>query len=81
MGYIQIWEEFEEYRIPEDIRKKLLSVKPGVTGLWQVEGRNEATFEGRIRMDLEYINSLSFWNDIKIILKTIWVMFTGKGAY
>ena len=76
-----IWEEFEEYRIPEDIRKKLLSVKPGVTGLWQVEGRNEATFEDRIKMDLEYIDSLSFWNDIKIILKTIWVMFTGKGAY
>ncbi|GAB6077201.1 sugar transferase [Desulfurobacterium crinifex] len=76
-----IWEEFEEYRIPEDIRKKLLSVKPGVTGLWQVEGRNEATFEDRIKMDLKYIDSLSFWNDIKIILKTVWVMFTGKGAY
>ena len=58
-----------------------MSVKPGVTGLWQVEGRNEATFEDRIKMDLEYVDSLSFWNDIKIILKTIWVMFTGKGAY
>ena len=58
-----------------------MSVKPGVTGLWQVEGRNEATFEDRIKMDLKYIDSLSFWNDIKIILKTIWVMFTGKGAY
>jgi len=76
-----IWEEFEEYRVPESVRKKLLSVKPGVTGLWQVEGRNEATFEDRIKMDLKYIDTISFWNDIKIILKTIWAMLTGRGAY
>ncbi len=76
-----ILEEFEEYKVPEDVRKKLLSVKPGITGLWQVEGRNEKTFEERIRLDLKYIDEMSFWKDMKIILKTIWIMIKGKGAY
>jgi len=76
-----IEKEFDEYQIPQEIRKKILSVKPGITGLWQVKKRNEATFEERIKMDLEYIENPSFLLDLKIILKTIWVMFTGKGAY
>ena len=73
--------EFEEYNIPTDIREKLLSVKPGITGLWQVNHRNEATFEERIKQDLEYIKNQSFLLDLKIIFKTIKVMLTGKGAY
>jgi len=76
-----IYKEFEEYNVPDEVRDKLLSVKPGITGLWQVEGRNEMTFEDRIKLDLDYIDNLSFWRDLKIILKTIWVMLTGKGAY
>ncbi|WP_022846339.1 MULTISPECIES: sugar transferase [unclassified Desulfurobacterium] len=73
--------EFEDYNIPENIRKKLLSVRPGITGLWQVEGRNEMTFQDRVNLDLEYIDNISFTNDIIIILKTIIVMFSGRGAY
>lgn len=76
-----IWKEFEDYRVPKEVVKELLSVKPGVTGLWQIEARNEATFEERIKMDLDYIKKRSFWLDLKIILKTIKVMLTGKGAY
>ena len=76
-----LWKEFEDYNVPEKVIKKLLSVKPGITGLWQIEARNEATFEERIRMDLEYIDKQSFLLDLKIVLKTIWVMLTGKGAY
>ena len=76
-----IEKEFDEYKVPQEIRQKLLSVKPGITGLWQVEKRNEATFEERINLDLKYIENQSFWLDMKIILKTIWVMLTGKGAY
>jgi len=73
--------EFEEYKISENIKKQILSVKPGITGLWQIETRNEATFMERIKYDLKYIQKQSFLLDIKIILKTIWVMLTGKGAY
>ena len=73
--------EFDDYNVPEEVRKKLLSVKPGITGLWQVEGRNEKTFEERIKLDLKYVENISFWNDLKIILKTVWIMFRGKGAY
>jgi len=76
-----IEEEFEEYNIPKEVQRKLLSVKPGITGLWQVEKRNESSFMERVKMDLEYIEKQSFWLDLKIILKTIWVMLTGKGAY
>ncbi len=76
-----ILKEFDDYNVPEEVRKKLLSVKPGITGLWQVEGRNEKTFEERIKLDLKYVENISFWNDIKIILKTVWIMLRGKGAY
>ncbi len=76
-----IEKEFNEYNIPEEVRKKILSVKPGITGLWQVEKRNESTFMERVKMDLKYIERQSFWLDLKIILKTIRVMLTGKGAY
>jgi len=76
-----LWEEFKDYNLPKEVIDKLLSVKPGITGLWQVEARNNASFEERVKMDLEYIDKRSFWLDLKIVIKTIWVMLTGKGAY
>jgi undecaprenyl-phosphate galactose phosphotransferase len=57
------------------------SVKPGVTGYWQVEGRSDTGYDERIRMDEWYIKNQSFLLDLKIILKTLKVMLTGKGAY
>jgi len=57
------------------------SVKPGITGYWQVEGRSDTDYDERIKMDEYYINNQSFLLDLKIILKTIQVMFSGKGAY
>ena len=58
------------------------SVKPGITGYWQVEGRSDVEdYEERVQMDEWYVKNQSFWLDIKIILKTIKVMLTGKGAY
>ncbi len=59
---------------------KVLSVKPGITGLWQVTGRSEINFDKRIGIDAQYVDSLSLMEDLKIICKTPLVMLTGKGA-
>lgn len=68
--------ELEKYKSASSI---FLSVKPGITGLWQVSGRNDTTFEERVSLDLFYVQHWSFWMDLKIIYRTIIVMFTGKG--
>lgn len=60
--------------------KKVLSVKPGITGLWQVSGRSEIDFEKRIAIDAKYVDDISLWLDLLIIIKTPIVMLTGKGA-
>jgi lipopolysaccharide/colanic/teichoic acid biosynthesis glycosyltransferase len=62
-------------------RELLLTVKPGITGPWQVFGRQEVTYAERVRMDLEYINNWRLKTDLKILGLTPWVVVTGKGAY
>jgi lipopolysaccharide/colanic/teichoic acid biosynthesis glycosyltransferase len=62
-------------------RRRLLEVKPGITGLWQVMGRSRTTFDDMVRLDLEYATSWSLWLDIKILLKTPVAVFAGDGAY
>ncbi len=59
---------------------KVLSVKPGITGLWQVTGRSEIHFDKRIAIDARYVDTISLWNDLKIILRTPLVMINGDGA-
>jgi lipopolysaccharide/colanic/teichoic acid biosynthesis glycosyltransferase len=56
-------------------------VKPGITGLWQVSGRSSLNFNDMVRLDLEYVRQQCLWNDFKILLKTIPVVLSGKGAY
>jgi exopolysaccharide biosynthesis polyprenyl glycosylphosphotransferase len=69
--------EVEEY----DIRhRKRLDMKPGITGLWQVSGRNRLTFEEMVRIDLYYIENWSLWLDLKVILLTLPAMLRGDGA-
>lgn len=58
----------------------LFSVKPGITGLWQVSGRNETSFEGRVDLELFYAQNWTFWLDIKILFKTIGVVIKKTGA-
>lgn len=60
---------------------KLYSVKPGVTGLWQVSGRNDIDYDERVAIDMEYIDNQTLWGDIKIIIQTVLVMIFKKGAY
>ncbi len=60
--------------------KYIIKCKPGITGLWQVSGRNRNTFKERLQLDLEYYNNRGFWYDIKIIFKTIFSVFKKDGA-
>jgi len=63
-----------------DSVKIVLSVKPGVTGFWQVSGRSEINFDKRIKMDASYVRKRSLLYDLWIITKTPWAMVTGRGA-
>ena len=57
------------------------SVKPGITGLWQVSGRNNTSFEERAGFDEYYIHNWSVWLDVYILLRTVWVVLLRDGAY
>jgi len=63
-----------------DSVKIVLSVKPGVTGFWQVSGRSEINFDKRIEMDASYVRKRSLLYDLWIIARTPWAMISGKGA-
>lgn len=56
-------------------------VPPGITGLWQVSGRNDVTYSERVNLDAYYVRNWSVWLDIYILLRTIWVVMIGDGAY
>ena len=70
----------KKYPQTRKLVKKVLSIKPGITGYWQVSGRSEVNFDKRIAMDADYVDNRSLWYDIKIIIKTPWAMIYGKGA-
>ncbi|EPC97489.1 protein WelE, partial [Lacticaseibacillus paracasei subsp. paracasei Lpp227] len=57
------------------------AVIPGCTGLWQISGRNELGFSEMVALDIHYINSASFFGDLKILLKTVMVVIHPTGAY
>jgi lipopolysaccharide/colanic/teichoic acid biosynthesis glycosyltransferase len=70
---------YEVERYPEAWCARF-SVKPGLTGLWQVSGRCQLTWEQMIQLDLEYVRRRSFWFNVWILLRTIPVVLLGKGA-
>lgn len=73
--------------LPDEVKKytledrKRLHVTPGITCIWQVTGRSNIPFKQQVGLDEEYIKNQGFFSDIKILLKTIPAVFTGKGAY
>ncbi len=71
--------ELENYDIWH--KRRLFQVRPGITGLWQVKGRSACTFDEMVRLDLQYIKGLSNRSDLKIMIQTPWVVFSGKGAH
>ncbi len=71
--------EYEEYDPWH--RRRVLEVKPGITGLWQVEGRSRVRFDDMVRLDLQYARGWSLWLDVQILLKTPRAVVMGDGAY
>ncbi len=69
--------ELEQY---QDWHKRRLEALPGITGLWQVRGRNQVSFDEMVRMDLDYIKHQSIWLDLLILMQTPWVALSGRGA-
>jgi exopolysaccharide biosynthesis polyprenyl glycosylphosphotransferase len=70
--------EVEHYE-PWQLRR--LEAKPGLTCIWQVSGRSDIGFEDWVRMDIEYIDTMSFWLDLKLLLRTVPAVITARGAY
>lgn len=60
--------------------KTIISVKPGITGYWQVNGRSDTDFQTRIQMDVDYIKTRSLWKDFKFLVKTFFIISKRKGA-
>jgi lipopolysaccharide/colanic/teichoic acid biosynthesis glycosyltransferase len=61
--------------------QELLSVRPGITGLWQISGRADLPYEERVLLNIQYIRTRNIWQDIKILLLTLPAVLFGKGAY
>jgi lipopolysaccharide/colanic/teichoic acid biosynthesis glycosyltransferase len=72
--------ELAMYDTDENMRR-LLSVPPGLTGYWQVNGRQDVHYTERVRLDMEYVETRSFWLDVEILLKTIVSVLRREGAY
>jgi lipopolysaccharide/colanic/teichoic acid biosynthesis glycosyltransferase len=70
--------ELEKYGA---FQERLLSVRPGITGYWQVNGRQDVAYQERVAMDMHYIDHWSLWLDLKILLLTPWKVVKGEGAY
>jgi lipopolysaccharide/colanic/teichoic acid biosynthesis glycosyltransferase len=71
----------EVKRFDDPAHRRRLSVRPGLTCLWQISGRNDVkNFAEWVRLDLEYIDNWTLWLDFKILWRTIWVVLLGKGA-
>ncbi|RJQ37945.1 sugar transferase [Candidatus Microgenomates bacterium] len=76
----ELRDQQKKYPTTRDSVKIVLSVKPGITGFWQVSGRSEINFDKRIEMDADYVKKRSLLYDLSIIAKTPWAMVSGKGA-
>jgi lipopolysaccharide/colanic/teichoic acid biosynthesis glycosyltransferase len=74
----QVRREVDSY---QDLMSTRLFVRPGVTGLWQVSGRSDLSIEDSVRLDVSYVENWSMALDLAIILRTLRVVVTGRGAY
>jgi lipopolysaccharide/colanic/teichoic acid biosynthesis glycosyltransferase len=73
-----VTEEIGKYGSSYDLYSRVL---PGITGLWQVSGRNNTTYEERVRFDEYYVRNWSVWLDLYILVRTAGTVLSGDGAY
>ncbi|MDQ6660078.1 MAG: sugar transferase, partial [Chloroflexota bacterium] len=73
--------QFSEITVFGELIKLRQSVKPGLTGLWQISGRSDTDYEQRAILDCIYVMDRSFWIDLQIIFNTLPVVLHGMGAY
>jgi lipopolysaccharide/colanic/teichoic acid biosynthesis glycosyltransferase len=72
---------------PEELEKysqwniNLLTVRPGISGLWQVSGRSDLNYEARVNLDMYYVRNWTLWLDLRILIQTPLAVFKGHGAY
>ncbi len=72
--------------VPREVAKysaadrRRLATKPGITCIWQISGRSEIDFSGQVKLDVDYIESQNFWNDLRILVLTVPAVLSGKGA-
>lgn len=76
----ELREQQKEYPYTKEAVKVVLSVKPGITGVWQVSGRSEINFDKRIQLDAQYAQRRSIFYDFWLMLKTPFAMLSGRGA-
>jgi len=72
---------FKKYPQDKKIMEEILKIRPGMTGIWQVSGRNMVPLHERLNMEYNYVKHLNLVTDLKIIFKTPYVIFTRKGVY
>jgi len=77
----EVDEQLKKFPQVKEYMDHALSVKPGITGLWQVSGRSQLSFEERVKLDAKYADNKSLLYDLWIIIKTPYVVLSGKGAY
>jgi lipopolysaccharide/colanic/teichoic acid biosynthesis glycosyltransferase len=71
----------EEAPMYKQFVMNLLTVLPGITGLWQVSGRSDISYEERVRLDMVYVRNWSLWLDLQLLFQTIPAVIKAKGAY
>lgn len=76
----ELADQQQKYPSTRNSVKIVLSVRPGITGYWQVSGRSEINFDKRIEMDASYVKKRSIFYDLWILIQTPWAMISGKGA-
>jgi lipopolysaccharide/colanic/teichoic acid biosynthesis glycosyltransferase len=70
-----------EVALYDDALRRRLNVRPGMTGLWQVSGRNDLSVEDSVRLDLFYVDNWSMMQDLSILSKTVGAVLSSRGAY